>query len=307
MQPAVVSASIEKGAKVTSSESGEWTVRRVLAWTTGYLRDGGTEASRFEAESLLAHALGDDRLRLYLSPDRVLNATERARYRTLIRQRRKGVPLAYLLESMPFMDASLRVTPDVLIPRPETEELVEWVIQDTSSSSAVPERAIDFGTGSGAMAVALALAWPTTTMIAVDRAPGALALAQANARDNGVAERVRFVCADWGSALQGQVDLIVANPPYVATEAWAELPTDVRDQEPAVALDGGPQGTRALKQLIADAPRLLVPGGRMYLEIGAAQRDAVADMLAQADAIETWEIRSDRAGRPRFVRARAGA
>ncbi len=290
---------------MASSESGEWTVRRVLAWTTGYLREGGIEAARYEAESLLAHALGDDRLRLYLSPDRVLNATERARYRTLIRQRRKGVPLAYLLEFMPFMDASLRVTPDVLIPRPETEELVETVIRDASTSSIVPERVIDFGTGSGAIAVALARAWATTTVVAVDRSPEALALARANAHDNGVTERIRFVCADWGTPLRGQVELIVANPPYVASEAWTELPTDVRDYEPAVALDGGPQGTRALERLVEDAPRLLVPGGWLYLEIGAAQREAVAAMLDRADGIATWDIRSDRAERPRFVRAQA--
>lgn len=303
----MVSASTEKGVNVTSSESGDWTVRRVLAWTTGYLRDGGVEAARFEAESLLAHALGDDRLRLYLSPERVLSAPERARYRSLIQQRRHGTPLAYLLEHMPFMDASLRVTPAALIPRPETEELVEWVIQETATSSTAPRRVIDFGTGSGAIAVALALAWPTTTIIAVDRSLEALELAQENARANGVADRIRFVCADWGSALAGSFDMIVANPPYVATEQWAGLPIDVREHEPTVALDGGPQGTRDLNRLITDAPRLLAPDGRLYLEIGAGQRAAMDDLLRRAGGIADGEIRPDRAGRPRFVRARAQA
>ncbi len=303
----MVSASTEKGVNVASSDSGDWTVRRVLAWTTGYLRDGGVEAARFEAESLLAHALGDDRLRLYLSPDRALSATERARYRSLIQQRRRGTPLAYLLEQMPFMDASLRVTPAALIPRPETEELVEWVIQETTPSPTVPQRVIDFGTGSGAIAVALALAWPTTTIMAVDRSLEALELARENARANGVADRIRFVCADWGSALDGRVDLIVANPPYVATEQWAELPTDVREHEPTIALDGGPRGTRDLDRLITDAPRLLMPDGRLYLEIGAGQRAAMEARLRGADGLAEWAIRPDRAGRPRFVRARARA
>jgi len=305
VQPAVVSAAAEKGAKVTSSESGEWTVRRVLAWTTSYLREGGVEAARSEAESLLAHALGEDRLQLYLSPDRVLNETERARYRSLIRRRRKGTPLAYLLEFMPFMDASLRVDPAVLIPRPETEELVEWVIHDPATSSSPPQRVIDFGTGSGAIAIALALAWPATSLVAVDRSAQALRLAQENAINNHVADRISFVCTDWGAGLRGRFDLIVANPPYVATEAWADLPADVRDHEPAVALDGGPQGTREVERILAEVPRLLTPSGRLYLEIGADQHDAVGALLSDVNGLAEWEIRADRAGRFRFVRLQA--
>lgn len=290
---------------MTSSASGEWTVRRVLAWTTGYLREGGIEAARFEAESLLAHALGADRLHLYLSPNRGLNEAERTRYRTLIRRRRQGTPLAHLLEFMPFMDATLRVDSTALIPRPETEELVESIVREVEASTGVPRRAIDLGTGSGAIAIALALRWPTTHVIAVDRSPEALALAQENAHRNGVDDRVSLVCADWGSALRGRFELIVANPPYVATEAWPDLPTDVRDHEPKIALDGGPQGTRELHRIAADAPRLLAPLGHLYLEIGADQRDLVRTILAETVDLADVDVRPDRAGRPRFAHARA--
>lgn len=300
-----MSASTEKGANVTPSEDGEWTVRRVLAWTTGYLREGGVESARFEAESLLAHALSDDRLRLYLSPDRVLNETERARYRSLIRQRRRGTPLAYLLECMPFMDASLRVSPSALIPRPETEEMVEGILRDVEASRTVPERVIDFGTGSGAIAIVLAMAWPTASIVAIDRSSDALALARENARNNHVAGQISFVCADWGSALEGRFDLIVANPPYVATEAWADLPIDVRDHEPGLALDGGAGGTREVDRIVADAPRLLAPDGWLYVEIGADQRRAMDDLMRNADGYGDWEVRSDRAGRSRVVVAHA--
>lgn len=290
---------------MTSSESGEWTVRRVLAWTTGYLRDGGVEAARFEAESLLAHALGDDRLRLYTSPDRVLSETERNRYRALIRQRRNGTLLAYLLEFMPFMDATLRVGPAALIPRPETEELVDRVIRDAAASSTVPRTVIDFGTGSGAIAIALALAWPSASIVAVDRSLHALALARDNAHDNRVAERISFVCADWGEALRTPVDLIVANPPYIATDAWADLPRDVREHEPALALDGGPTGTREIERILADGPRLLAPGGQLYIEIGADQREVIQALLSNADGLDGGTIHTDRAGRARFAHARA--
>ena len=292
---------------MTSSESGEWTVRHVLAWTTGYLRNGGVEAARFEAECLLSHALGEDRLQLYLDPDRVLSETERTRYRTLIQRRRRGTPLAYLLEYVPFRDATLRVDPSVLIPRPETEELVEAVIRDVATSGTPPHRVIDFGTGSGAIAIALALVWSDTAFVAVDRSPEALALAQANAERNGVDDRISFVCGDWGEALQAPVDLIVANPPYVATDAWADLPPDVRDHEPALALAGGPRGTDALAQLVAHAPRLLAPEGRLYLEIGAEQGAIVNDLLMQTEGLIDGTIRTDRAGRPRFACARMGA
>lgn len=286
---------------MTPSASGEWTVRRVLAWTTGYLREGGVESARFEAESLLAHALSDDRLRLYLSPDRVLNETERTRYRSLIRLRRKGTPLAYLLEHMPFMDASLRVSPSALIPRPETEEMVDGIIRDVETSATVPERAIDLGTGCGAIAIALANAWPKASIVAIDRSSDALALAQENARNNHVADQISFVCADWGASLEGRFDLMVANPPYVATKAWADLPTDVRDHEPVLALDGGPSGTREVERIITDAPRLLKPNGRLYVEIGADHREPIQELMNVADGFAEWEIRSDRAGRPRVI------
>jgi len=286
----------------STQASKEWTVRRVLEWTTGYLRRGGIPAARFEAELLLAHALRRERLELYLRPDRTLTPEERARFRELIRKRRAGTPLAYLLGTVEFMNTTLKVNSAVLIPRPETEELVERILRDLEGRPS-PGRALDLGTGSGAIAIALAAARPELHVLAVDLSLEALVLARENARLNGVEGRVAFVCSDWFSALRGRFHLIVSNPPYIPTERLEALPKEVRAYEPRKALDGGPRGIRELERIIREAPRFLQPQGRLYLEIGADQAQQVKAALEQTAAFSSVEIFRDLAGKERVVRA----
>lgn len=283
-----------------------WTVRRVLEWTAGYLRRGGVETARFEAELLLAHALRTERLHLYLNPDRPLSETERARFRELIRKRRQGVPLAYLLGTVEFLDATLRVDRRALIPRVETEELVELILRDCDARAKAQGpnwRVLDLGTGCGAIVIALLRRWPRARAVAVDLSRDALELARENARENGVEGRVLWVCTDWLAGLGGRFDLIVSNPPYVPTEEYAHLPREVRVYEPRWALDGGPRGLRELERIAAEAPKHLVPGGRLYLEIGAQQAEDVRRLLEETQAFASVEVLRDLAGRDRFVRA----
>ena len=291
-----------------ASDPDLWTVRRVLEWTAGYLRRGGVETARFEAELLLAHALRIERLHLYLNPDRPLSEAERARFRELIQKRRRGVPLAYLLGTVEFMDATLRVDRRALIPRVETEELVELILKDCGSEAQARGerwRVLDLGTGSGAIVIALLKRWPRARAVAVDLSSDALELARENARQNGVDGRVLWVRTDWLAGLRGRFHLIVSNPPYVPTEEYAHLPREVRVYEPRLALDGGPRGLRELRRIAQEAPRHLEPGGRLYLEIGAQQAEDVRTLLEEARAFTSVEVLQDLAGRDRFVRASA--
>ncbi len=288
-----------------AEEPGIWTVRRVLEWTTRYLRRGGVEAARFEAEWLLAHALRTERLQLYLNPDRPLSEAERARFRRLVQQRYRGVPLAYLLGTVEFFNVTLRVNEAVLIPRPETEQLVERILRDHQGRP--PGRFVDLGTGSGAIALALLKAWrdARAAAVAVDISPAALRVARENAEKNGLLDRVTFVCGDWLSAFRpdARFELIVSNPPYVPTEALPTLPREVRVYEPRRALDGGPRGLAALARLAREAPPHLAPGGRLYLEIGAQQAQDVVARLERTGAFARIDVLKDLAGHDRIVRA----
>lgn len=287
----------------TKAQFPEWTVRRVLDWTTGYLRRGKVDAARFEAEVLLAHALRVERLELYLQPERPLDLEERARFRELARQRHAGTPLAYLLGTAEFMNVTLKVNSSTLIPRVETEELVERILRDFSSPLPKGFRFLDLGTGSGAIAIALAREWPEARVLAIDISHEALALACQSARLNGVAEQVTFACSDWFSAVRGQFHLIVSNPPYISSEDLRTLPKEVAAHEPRGALDGGPRGLQEIEQIVREAPRFLTSGGRLYLEIGSRQAEDVRNLLYETSAFSHVEVQRDLAGRDRIVHA----
>lgn len=273
-----------------------WTVRRILDWTTGYFRAAKLETARLEAEILLAHALKVDRLELYLQPERALSAAERQLLRDLVRRRAAGEPLQYLLGSLPFYNCELRLSEAVLIPRPETEELVDLIVKDFA---APPESVLDLGTGSGAIAIALARAWPQSRLVAVDISAEALAVAEQNAVTNGVRGQIDLVRSDWYSALAGSFDLIVSNPPYLRRDDLGRLPREVR-REPRSALDGGPDGLEAIKKIINESPKFLNPGGRLYLEIGSDQGERVRGLLT---AFREIALLQDSTGRMRFARA----
>jgi release factor glutamine methyltransferase len=277
-----------------------WRVLDLLTWTKEHFAAKGIETPRLDAELLLAFALGCDRLRLYVEFEKPVTAEERARFRALVRRRaEERVPVAYLTGVREFWSLPLAVTPDVLIPRPDTETLVEAVL------SRVPDRAaplavLDLGTGSGAIALALARELPRAELTASDVSAAALAVARKNAEALGLAERVRFALGDGFAPVAGErFDLIVSNPPYVAEGGAAGLAPELR-HEPALALFAEGDGTALLRRIAAEArPRLRGPG-LLALELAPAQAADVTQCLAAAGFGELAEHR-DLAGRVRAV------
>lgn len=276
-----------------------WTVLKVLKWTSGYLAERGIDSGRLDAELLLADLLQLDRVGLYLNFDRPLDAEELGRFRERVGRRARREPLQYILGRTEFWSLPFRVSPAVLVPRPDTEVLVEEAL----SRAAPAARILDVGTGSGAIAVALAHELQEARVTAVDISAEALAVAGQNARDNSVEERIILVRADLQALPEGEFDLVVANPPYIAEGELAELMPEVRDYEPQLALAGGTDGLDAYRALARQAPGLLAAGGWLLVEIGAGQAVAVRELLAAAGLEEVF-TRDDYAGLPRVVGGR---
>jgi len=281
-----------------------WTVLELLRWTAGHFAERGIPTPRLDAECLLAHALGVDRLRLYLDYDKPVTRAERDGFRDLVRRRaNQRVPVAQLTGTREFWSLPLGVTPDVLVPRPETETLVAVALELLPDPEAGADVA-DLGTGSGAVALALARERPKARLVATDCSAEALAVAEANAQALGVAERVRFAEGDLWSPLAGErFDLVVSNPPYLAESEVAALDPEL-GHEPRGALVAGPEGTEVLRRLVAEAPEHLRPGGALAVEIAPAQAEAVAAACRRA-GLEAVEIHRDLAGSQRVVAARA--
>ncbi len=256
---------------------------------------GVTDEARLEAELLLAYALGLPRAALLTHPERPISAEQQRAYQALLTRRIAHYPLPYLLRRVEFCGLEFVVTPDVLIPRPETEMLVELALRYPAMT------ALDVGTGSGCIAVSLAVRNPALSLVATDLSIAALRLAMVNARRNGVGHRVRWVCGDLTRPLRGPVDLVVANLPYVAQDEWATLPPSVREHEPRLALDGGPDGLGLVRRLLSDAPRLLRPGGALLLEIGATQGRRAVALARSLCAGARVALHLDLAGRDRVV------
>lgn len=266
-------------------------------WAAQHLR-AAADRPQVEAELLLAHLLDCTRPHLLTHLDDALAPERAAAYQALVERRAAGEPLPYLTGRAPFFGREFAVTPAVLIPRPETELLVElaldWLAQHPRA------RVVDVGTGSGCIAVTLARHAPEARLTATDIAADALAVARRNAQRHGVAERVDFVRADLLAPLAG-ADLIVSNPPYVATGEWDALPPSVR-REPCGALLAGADGLDAVRRLLAQAASRMRPGGLLLVEIGAGQGDA-AQALAQAAFPQAkCEVLRDLAGKDRVLR-----
>jgi len=254
-----------------------------------------TDAPRLEAEMLLAHASGLPRTALLAHPEYSPTPTQQTNYQTLIRRRASGFPLPYLTGRVQFYDLEFAVTPGVLIPRPETEALVGLALERR------PQVVLDVGTGSGCIAVTLAVHLPNAQVFATDLSTPALRLARANARHHRVHKRVRLVRCDLAGPLRGPFDLAVSNPPYIAREEWGRLPASVRQHEPHLALDGGSGGLAVIRRLLAGVPRAIRPGGRLLVEIGAAQGEAVLDLARSALPDADASIHHDLAGRERVL------
>lgn len=241
---------------------------------------------RLDAELLLAHALGVSREALLLGAARDVPPS----FEPLVRRRLAHEPVAYITGVKHFWTLELRVTPDVLIPRPDTETLIEAAIAYFAGRA--PATVLDLGTGSGALLLAALDQWPGAWGLGVDRSAAALGVARGNAERLGFAERACFVQASWADAIDARFDLILCNPPYI--EAGAELIPDVAEHEPGAALYAGPDGLDAYRAIAPQLPRLLAPGGMAALEIGKGQREAVARLL-QAEGL-TVRARRDLAG-----------
>ena len=278
-----------------------WTPLKLIHVSRAYLERRGVENARREAEELLAHGLGISRLDLYLEHDRPLGEPELKRCRELVRLRGQRRPLQYLLGSQPFRSAELRITSQVLIPRPETEELVGLGVEREGGRPG-PLRVLDAGTGSGCIAISLALELPGCLVRAVDLDEKVLELAAENARRNGVAERIRFEQLDLLDRLPDEpAEVMVSNPPYVPHTQRGALQPEL-SYEPAAALfDGHTDGTGFFRRFAGDLSALLVPGGRLYFEFGAGQEEVLRGLFEPL--CEKVELHADLSGRIRFLTA----
>jgi release factor glutamine methyltransferase len=277
-----------------------WPIRRLLQWTQQFLRDKGVDSPRLDAEILLAHTLGCKRIDLYVRSDEIATDAQRAAFRDLIKKRVYGCPVAYLVGQREFFQLNLDVTPDVLIPRPETELVVLEALRVLKGKAA--PRVLDVGTGSGCIALAIAHQAKNVQATAVDISASALAVAKRNADKHGLSSRVRFLESDLFAKLGGEkFDLIVSNPPYIAAGEFAGLAKDVRDFEPRLALDGGPDGLDIYRRLIAAAPAQLEPEGSLLLEIGAGQEAPVRELIAAQGRFGTIVTHRDGQKLPRVL------
>jgi release factor glutamine methyltransferase len=277
----------EKGRSATS-------LSRALARTVERLRQAGIEDARREALLLLAEATGRTRIDLVVGPQANLAANEEAALEELARRRALREPMAYLLGEREFWSLPFLVSPAVLIPRADSETVVEAALSMVADRSAAL-RLLDLGTGSGCLVLALLTELPAATGLGTDASEAALSLARANARRLGLDGRAAFDRGDWGQDLRGRFDLIVSNPPYVASSEWAALEPEVRVFEPRSALLGGTDGLAAYRALAPDLARLLAPGASVCLEVGARQADPVTGILRTA-GLEVTSRRRDLAG-----------
>ena len=281
-----------------------WTVLALLRWTTQHFGEQGLDTPRLDAECLLAHALGGDRLRLYLDFDKPVQPAERAVFRDLVRRRAsERIPVSQLTGVREFWSLPLRVTRDVLTPRPETETLVSLALEFLGGLAG-EVRVLDLGTGSGAIGLALAHAWEKARLVASDVSAEALAVARMNALALGLFARVEFVEGSLFAPVHGErFDLVVSNPPYLAEHESKALPPELA-HEPPGALFAGSDGYAVLRPLVAQAPEYLRPGGALVVEVAPGQAETVAAWCAAA-GLERVAIQRDLAGHPRVVSARA--
>ncbi|MFP2957641.1 peptide chain release factor N(5)-glutamine methyltransferase [Myxococcus sp. 1LA] len=258
-----------------------WTIRRVLTWTTQHFEKRQVDAPRLTAEILLSYVLKLSRVRLYVDLDRPLSKEELGAYRALIERRMAGEPTQYLTGVREFYNRPFKVDARVLIPRPETELLVEAALRMLPKDA--PGRALDVCTGSGCIAISLAAERPQATVIATDLSPDACALAQENAQALGVADRVTVLQGDLFAPVPAgeRFQVVVSNPPYIASDEIPGLSAEVR-REPKLALDGGPDGLVAVRRVVTGARQWLEAGGLLAMEIGEDQGPAVLELLRAA-------------------------
>jgi release factor glutamine methyltransferase len=276
-------------------------VLEIIKRTTGFFEQRGVESARLNAELLIGHALGLKRMQLYLQFERPLTEAELEKIRPLVKRRGGREPLQYIIGETEFSGLKLKVDRRALIPRPETERLVELVTQQVTVP---PATILDLGTGSGAIALALAKAWPEAVVTAVDKSTDALALARENAVACALDGRVTFLASDWFSALPAgaQFQLIVANPPYLSDAETAAAQPEVKDFEPRSALAAGNNGAADLEHILRTARPFLAAGGLLACETGIAQHQALLALAAGQGYARAESLR-DLTGRERYLLA----
>ena len=280
-----------------------WTIGRILKWTEQYFKDKGIESPRLDAEVLLAHVLEKQRIYLYVHFDEPLQPGELAAYREMIKKRVLRVPVAQILGEKEFMGLTFKVTADTLVPRPDTEILVQAAVDRLRAMAGEePLRFADIGTGSGAICLSVLHYLAGTVADTVDISPAARAVAEENAARLGLADRVTFHTGDLLQPLSGiSFVAILSNPPYIPEADIAKLAPEVRLKEPHTALSGGQDGLDFYRRLAEEAPAMLVPGGFTAFEVGIHQAGDVADLLKANPLIDRTEILPDYAGIDRVV------
>ena len=275
---------------------------QALAELRRTLNEAGFETAALDARLLLLTALGIPATTLVTHPDTPLTAGESETLASLARRRLAREPVARIVGIREFWGLPFRLSPETLVPRPDTETVVETAL-DLLPDRQAPLRIVDFGTGSGCILVALLHELPRATGLGVDLSPGALATARTNADENGVGERCHFALSRWADAVSGPFDLIVSNPPYIASGVIPTLDQEVREHDPRLALDGGPDGLGPYRILLSEAGRLLAPGGLLAVEIGYDQAEDLRS-LAGSLGLEILRIAHDLSGNPRCVAMR---
>lgn len=292
-------------------------IKTAFANAVQRLKQAGIPAPELEVSLLLAHILNMGRTTVLLAGEKNIAEAQHAAFEKYISRRVAREPLAYIIAEKEFWSRTFKVSKDVLIPRPETEFLLEKALAACKSPAENPEqpcKILDLGTGSGVIAIIMALELPAAKVTAIDYSYKALKIARYNAKKHKVADRIDFVNCDWfaGIAADAEFDAVISNPPYIAREVLAKpfgmssasLQPEVGDFEPGLALDGGERGTREISRIAAELDKVLKPGGWFFMEIGADQKKEAFDIITNASAYDSIEIFDDYAGLPRVLQAR---
>ena len=285
-----------------------WTIQKLLNWVTEYLTNKGVEAPRFSAELLLSHVLGLKRIELYTQFDKPVAAEQLDRLRDMVKRAGQNEPVAYLTGKTEFYSLELEITRDCMIPRPETELLVQRAVEFLRARDGV-QFICDLCTGSGCIAVAIAKNFAGARIIATDISDAALAVAAGNVQKHQLAERITLLCGDLFEPLirpldVDKFDLIVCNPPYVSSAEYDNLDKNVKDYEPRLALHAGEDGLDIYRRIVEKIDQFLKPGAGLMLEIGYAQGPAVRELLEQTSAFAEIRIEKDYHDNDRIVTAR---
>jgi len=274
-----------------------WTIRSVIAWAKGYLETKGSDSPRLDAELLLADVLAKKRIDLYLDMDRPLNDSELAGFRNALKRRADKEPIAYILGRREFYSHDFIVNPHVLIPRPETELLVDLALEFSPKGMPV----FEIGVGTGAVIISLLLERQDITGFGNDISLDTIRVAQDNGSMHGISQRLFLYAGDVLKGLCGQYSTILANPPYIAADCRGDLHEGVRRYEPEKALFAGNDGLDIIKEILAQAPEHLLPGGKLIMEVGYDQKDAVEEMALRSGAMKPVRWAKDLAGIERAV------